>query len=269
VNRIVLLLGLLLAGAGSGLAQDASTFIERARTGTAKYQDQSAAILDGYRRIGRDFPAMGEHWIRIDLLFDGRIEPERPEFLTYIVVSGTPKLLGAAYALPLLPGEQPPDLPAGNHAWHDHFNTIEDETLLPHHHHSGSVGDRARLAMLHAWIWSPNPDGTFAADNWAVPYLRLGVTPPINAPRSAALALSLLNGGDEYFAASIDASMSLDPEQRRAINSAFARARSAAAGTAATAMEPEQWNDIWEELVKSIEASVGRDVRAHLPANHD
>jgi len=268
VNRTLLLLGLLLAGAGIGLAQDASTFIERARTGTAKYQDQSAAILDGYRRIGRDFPAMGEHWIRVGLLFDGQIEPERPEFLTYIVVSGTPKLLGAAYALPLLPGEQPPDLPAGSDAWHDHFNTIEDETLLPRHHLSGSVGDRARLAMLHVWIWSPNPNGTFAADNWAIPYLRLGITPPTNAPRSAALALSLLNGGDEYFTASIDASMYLDPEQRMAINAAFARARSAVAGAAGTAIE-EQWSDIWEELEKSIEASVGRDVRAYLAATHD
>jgi hypothetical protein len=265
VNRTVLLLGLLLAGAGPGLAQDVSTFLERARTGTAKYQDQSAAILDGYRRIGRDFPAMGEHWIRIGLLFDGHIEPERPEFLTYVVVSGTPKLLGAAYALPLLPGEQPPDLPAGSDAWHDHFKTIEDETLLPHHQLPGSVGDRARLAMLHVWIWSTNPDGTFAADNWAIPYLRLGMAPPTNAPRSAALALSLLNGGDEFYAASIDASMSLDPEQQGAIKSAFARARSAVAGTALQ----EQWSDIWEELVKSIEASVGKDVRAHLAATHD
>jgi hypothetical protein len=268
VNRTVFLLGLLLAGTAPGLAQAPPNFIERARTGTEKYQDQSAAILDGYRRIGRDFPAMGVHWIRIDLLFDGHIQPERPEFLTYIVVSGTPKLLGAAYALPLLPGEQPPDLPAGNDAWHDHFNTIEDETLLPRHHLSGSVEDRARLAMLHVWVWSPNPDGTFAADNWAIPYLRLGMTPPANAPRSAALALSLLNGGDEYFAAAIEASMSLDPEQRSAINAAFARARSAVAVTAGAAVE-EQWSDIWEELMKSIEAAVGRDVRAHLAGTHD
>ena len=268
MNQTVLLLGLLLAGAGSGLAQDAAAFIERARTGTAKYQDQSAAILDGYRRIGRDFPAMGEHWIRIGLLFDGQIQPERPEFLIYIVVSGTPKLLGAAYALPLLPGEQPPDLPAGKDAWHDHFSTIEDETLLPRHHVSGSVGDRARLAMLHVWIWSTNPDGMFAADNWAIPYLRLGMTPPANASRSAAQALSLLNGGDEYFAASIDASMSLDPEQRRAIDAAFARARSDVAGTVGTAID-KQWSDLWEELMKSIEASVGKDVRAHLSATHD
>ena len=54
------------------------------------HSDQRVAVLDGYRRIGRDFPGMGEHRIRIGLIFDGRFDPSRPEVLNYVDVDGTP-----------------------------------------------------------------------------------------------------------------------------------------------------------------------------------
>src|SRR6266508_1122781 len=129
-----------------------AAFIESARVATAKYQDRSVAIAEGYRNIGSDFPAMGEHWIRIGLVFDSKFDPEYPEVLTYAVLSGKPQLLGVAYALPLLPGESAPDWPVGKEKWHDHFRTLEDETVLPHHHAAGHAGDAPRLTMLHAWI---------------------------------------------------------------------------------------------------------------------
>lgn len=144
MKRVVWLVGALLAVSRAASAQDEVAFLERARAATEKYRDQAAAVLDGYRRIGSDFPAMGEHWIRINLLFDGKIDAERPELLTYIPDSGKPRLLGVVYAVPLLPGESSPDFPAGRNAWHDHFRTLEDETVLPHHHFSGSAGDEAR-----------------------------------------------------------------------------------------------------------------------------
>src|SRR5215469_592983 len=106
-----------------------TAFQECARAATRKYQDQKIAILDGYQRIGRDFPAMGEHWINTALLFDGKLDVARPEVLSYINVSGHPRLLGVAYALPLLKGETPPAWPSGLSAWHDHFRTLDDETF--------------------------------------------------------------------------------------------------------------------------------------------
>ena len=233
----------------------AAAFLERARSATAKYQDQSIAILEGYRRIGRDFPTMGEHWIRLDLLFDGRVDAEHPEVLTYISVDGKAKLTGIAYALPLLPGESPPDLPASRHAWHDHFRTIEDETVLPVHHLSGESSSGPRIAMLHAWLSLPNPDGVFAADNWAIPYARLGLPPPEHVSRSAAAALSLLTGGVEHFTATVDGIASPAERQRALVNAAFATARSAverdiqengAAGL----------SDIWSHLRQSLEAVI-------------
>jgi len=247
---------LLCVGVSFTSAQNTTaSFLDRARTSTAKYQDQSVAILEGYRRIGRDFPAMGEHWIRLDLLFDGRIDAEHPEVLTYVPVEGGSKLTGVAYALPLLPGESPPDLPAPTDAWHDHFRTIEDETVLPLHHLHATASSMPRMAMLHAWIWTRNPGGVFAADNWAIPYVRAGLMPLENAPRSAAAALSLLDGGVEYFTATVDAIASPSAKKHVAINAAFARARSAVERDVRE-NRMAGLSDIWTQLLQSLESVI-------------
>jgi hypothetical protein len=36
-------------------------------------------------------------------------------------------------------------------------------------------GGRTLLTMVHAWVWSDNPDGTFALQQRALPYLRAGL----------------------------------------------------------------------------------------------
>lgn len=280
MNAVVILAALALSQA-EGAASNASAecgpgmksavvFIECARAATRKYHDQAAASLDGYRPVGRDFPAMGEHWIRIGLVFDGQFDADRPEVLTYLTVGGTPQLLGVAYALPLLPGEPVPDWPAGKAAWHDHVRTIEDETVQPHHHSSDSARNGARLAMLHAWIWSSNPEGTFAADNWAIPYLRAGIAPPESADSAAAKALALATGGAEYFSLSIEAALP-GTTGRPAIQAAFARARAdveAVLGERTTARatdsEVSRLRHVWSVLWTTIDASVGADTRRQL-----
>ena len=263
MKRVLLAAAVLFAGRGFAAAQEpAAAFIERARHATEKYQDQQAAIIDGYRRIGADFPGMGEHWIRIELLFDGKIDAEHPEFLTYISVAGKAKLLGVAYALPLLAGETPPDLPAKD-AWHDHFRTVEDETALPHRHLPGSAEDEPRLAMLHAWIWSPNPGGVFAADNWAIPYLRLGLQPPAHPAVSIALALSLLTGGVEYFSTTVESIASPKAKQLAAIREAFARSR-ASVEESVRSGDMSRLGDVWNTLWKSVERSIRREARDPL-----
>src|SRR5262245_32888373 len=255
---------LLCLGVSFTSAQNTtSAFLDRARAATAKYQDQSVAILEGYRRIGRDFPAMGEHWIRLALLFDDKVDAEHPEVLTYVPVGGGSKLTGVAYALPLLPGESPPDLPAPKDAWHDHFRTIEDETVLPLHHLPADASSMPRIAMLHAWIWTRNPAGVFAADNWAIPYIRAGLVPPENAPRSAAAALSLLNGGIEYFTATVDAVASPSAKQRVAINAAFARARSIVERDVRES-RIAGLSEIWTRLLQSLESAIEPKLRMDL-----
>lgn len=264
MRRVYLVLAILPGWPSFASAQDpAAPFVARARAATEKYRDQKLAILDGYRRIGRDFPGMGEHWIRIGLLFDGKIDPERPEFLIYVPVSGKPELLGTAYALPLLPGESPPNFPAGKDAWHDHYRSVEDETALPHHHVSGTAGEEPRLAMLHAWIWAPNPGGMFAADNWAIPYLRLGIAARAGAPLSEALALSLLSGGEEYFSMSINAAALPDATQRSEIQAAFSATRSAVESRF-QAGQVDGLGELWDQFRRSLDSFTSREAGAHL-----
>ncbi|HEY6343895.1 MAG TPA: hypothetical protein VIY49_20560 [Bryobacteraceae bacterium] len=255
----------------------AAAFIQSARMATAKYRDRSVAIAEGYRKIGTDFPGMGEHWINIDLVFDNKFDPAHPEILTYADVAGTPQLLGVAYALPLLKGESAPEWPVGKEAWHDHFRTLEDETALPQHHTPVSAGDAPRITMLHAWIWLENPAGVFAADNWALPYFRLGMQPPHNAaphdaPITAAKALSLVSGGAGYFAASIRAATGpLTGGEQKHIDAAFAQSHAAVEqflrarplGTL-THSELDHLSAIWAGLWKAVDASVSHKMRLRL-----
>jgi hypothetical protein len=255
----------ILAGLLAQEAVSCADFVDCARAGTARYRDRGAAILDGYRRIGGDFPAMGEHWIRVGLVFDGQFDPARPEVLSYIVVDDEPVLLGVAYALPLLAGETPPDGPPGPGAWHDHYRTIEDETFLPAHHMPG-MADSPRIAMLHAWIWSENPEGTFAADNWAIPYLRLGLEVS-EGPFSAARALSLATGGAEHFRRVVDRAVELADGQGPGVQAVFDAAREEVGevlgrnrGPRLREEETARLSGIWERLWMDLRALTGNEL---------
>jgi hypothetical protein len=176
-------------------------FLARARTGVRHYQRRSAAIADGYRRIGPDFPGMGEHWIQLSGLFRDTLDPARPPVLEYAVIAGTPRLVGVAYALPLLAGESPPEFPSV-HAWHEHVGTVAGEAMLLDQVHVGHGGaDSARIVMLHAWVGLDNPAGVFVSDNWVLPFVRAGLPVPGSTPSPAAgRAVSLITGGDVFYA---------------------------------------------------------------------
>lgn len=286
MTPIVAALLVLMSGSATGRApgqpcqknpsdMSLDEFIACARAGTEKYRDHQAAVRDGYRLVGRDFPGMGEHWIRVSLLFDGKFEASRPEVLNYVLVDGKRALLGVGYAIPLLRGEKAPDGPAGPSAWHDHSRTIEDETVLPHHHAQGGAADDARLAMLHVWIWAPNPAGMFAADNWEIPLLRLKL-PPVAEPLPAVgKALALIGGGRDYFELAIAAAGMLSEEERVRVAAAFNRAEQAvqaiirrAAGPALGKQERADLVNVWTLLWRDIDATLSDDARrklAHLP----
>ena len=250
----------------------AEAFVACAQAGTERYRDRAMAVLDGYRRVGSDFPGMGEHWIRMALVFDGTIDARQPEVLTYVVVDGMPRLLGVAYLVPLLAGEQPPDPPIGRGAWHDHSRTLEDETVLPMHHAPDS-GEGARLAMLHAWIWSPNPAGMFAADNWAIPYIRLGLTPDLSQAGAVAKALSLTAGGRAYVERAIHAAVRPSDNERQRVAVALDRAEALVTAIVRELEGPDvdapaaaQLASAWAGLWLAIDAALGTEARSRLSA---
>ena len=53
---------------------------------------------------------------------------------------------------------------------------------------------------MHAWIATENPAGVWASENWALPYVRLGVATSGYDPLEARV-LSLATGGDYYLRA--------------------------------------------------------------------
>ncbi len=273
MRRLVLAAWVALASVGARGASDSArsatvdseAFAERARHATARYQDRDAAIADGYRLIGDDFPGMGEHWIHIGLVFDGAYDPTRPEILTYVTLGGTPRLLGIAYALPLLDGEVPPEEPAGRAAWHAHSGSVDDETLAPHHHSSEHADHGPRLAMVHAWVWLANPEGLFAADNWSIPFLRLGLEAPRQAAPEAGKALSLLTGGDAYVVRVVRAAAAPGALDEAALRGIVAGAASSAAAVVERRSGPRLDPDALTALAAAWQA-MWREIEAMLPA---
>ena len=90
--------------------------------------------------------------------------------------------MNVAYGWALLGGADPPvveGLPSD--VWHDHSGTVAEEMLNPHGLHGGQHGSAkgagSRVVMVHVWT-TPNPDGPFAQHNWALSFLRAGLTPP-------------------------------------------------------------------------------------------
>lgn len=227
---------------------------------------------------------MGEHWVQPGRLVSARFLPAAPPILTYVTIDGRPVLAGVAYALPLSPGETPPRFPEAG-TWHDHSASVNEESLLiaPLSHaqaHADAGAARAaapRLAMLHAWLWSANPDGVFAQDNWALPWLRLGVEPPEPVDPVAARALSLLSGGDVYYHALFHAAADLDARESAALADVVGRFRAAlgawhAAQPAGWSHDPastlnlrRQWADFWTAVRAAVRAETWQHLSSFAP----
>jgi hypothetical protein len=263
------------AHAAAASPDSVAAFVARAREGTGRYADRAVAIADGYRRVGQDFPAMGEHWAHPGLVFAGRVDPARPAILVYTPVAGAPRLVGVAYALPLAAGEAPPPSPAPPDAWHTHAGGVDEESAALDHADAGpSATARLGLAVLHVWVWLPNPAGLFAVDNWALPFARAGLALPddVVAPAEAR-GLSLAGGGDRHVAFLLASRLRLGDDEMRAAERVLAARRRAverlvaglppdtvpsAAVRAALAAE---WEGLWGDLADAL-AHRADEVRA-------
>ena len=245
-------------------------FVACAREAAEQYKDHGVAVLAGYRLIGTDFPAMGEHWINIGQLFDGLVDPRKPEVLNYVSVDGKRMLVGVAYARPLLAGEKALDWPAGAAAWHDHTGSIDDETIRPHHHGPAGPTNIPRLSMLHVWTASENPDGVFAPDNWALSFMRLGLITPQGQHGRAARALALASGARPFFATVINAAT--DSSRAPVVDETLAGAERAVrqvvsrkgSRTSLDQSELNELSEVWEAMWRSIDAAFPPEVGMHL-----
>jgi hypothetical protein len=263
----------------AGNAADVEAFLASARAGTARYQDRDAAIADGYRAIGPDVPGMGQHWVNPTLLLGGVLDPFRPQVLNYITVNGRPVLAGVAYAIPTRGVAVAPVSPVGQAAWHFHAGTLDEESFLSDHHHAGAgPGEDTRVAVLHAWVWAANPAGTFEPDNWALPFVRLGFTPPPNAGAGAGRALALASVGEPFFLKMIreaggpDSVALLHVADLLAAHAATVRAwaaqrRGRSLDGADAAWLASDWARLWDELRGSVTPDTWARLGRPLPGN--
>jgi hypothetical protein len=248
-------------GSDAAPSPEARRFIESTVSATRPFTSRSEAIRAGYRRLGPDFPGMGEHWVHTGRIVAGTLDPSRPSVLSYVVVEDVPLLVGVAFTLPLAPDEEPPSRPFGPEVWHDHSGGVDEETLLLNH--PASMHDAPggfRLSMVHVWTDVQNPDGTLAQNNWRLPWIRLGLEPPDHPSPEAARGLSLAHGGREFYGTLVRRAAELDPGEDALLTTVLARHAAAveervtlarSAGTEGALDETAlaaAWEAFWEEV---------------------
>jgi hypothetical protein len=125
---------------------------------------------------------MGQHWIHAARA-DGPLDLTHPPILQYAVIAGRLRLVGVAYLQPLDSVFRLDRIPGAERGWHVHGAL------------STTAHSHAPHAMVHAWIWSENPDGLFGVFHRGLPYLRLGLDPSaarLGTDPAAGYGLSLL-----------------------------------------------------------------------------
>ena len=258
-----LLVASLLLIADVALAQPAlDSLASAAAVATERFADRRAAAAEGYRRLGADFPGMGEHWLHPGALLSGAIDPRRPTILIYATIGNAPKLLGVGFVTTTRAGETARDVPGWPHAWHEHSGLLTDESGV-------SPGTNApsgtHVWVLHAWTRLANPDGPYTPDNWSLPFLRAGLEPPRSSDPDAARALGLLHGGDAYLRGVLTDGGVVTPANAALVDSSIARARRDASAAGASVAELGR---VWRALSSSLSAQLGPAADRFLALPH-
>lgn len=135
--------------------------LAQVRQATAKYQDVSVALAEGFIRtpncIESPDGGMGIHFINPARLMDPAENILEPEILLYIETSGGMKLLGVEYFY----GIGAPDTPVPDPAPPAPilFGRPFDGPMEQHEPGQPPHYD------LHVWVWQANPSGMFAMFN--------------------------------------------------------------------------------------------------------
>jgi hypothetical protein len=141
------------------LTTSQAKLLKLVRENTAKYKDVAAAESDGYHLLfgcvsGPDYGAMGLHYVNVDLVSSGVIDPTRPQIVIYEpTADGNLQLIGADFLVyasdwdKAHPG-QPPQLMG----------------QLFHYFESPNRFGLPAFYTLHVWAWKKSPTGAFV--NW-------------------------------------------------------------------------------------------------------
>jgi len=240
---------------------------------SARFADRRVASANGYRRIGPDFPGMGEHWLNAGVLLAGTVDAEHPALLIYADLHGAPTLLGVGFVATTRADEALHGAPGWPDAWHEHSGLLSDESGV-------SPGTKApsdtHVWVLHVWTRLANTGGRFAADNWALPFERAGLRAPSSLDVDAARALSLLSGGDVYLRDLLSDARLRTEANAGQVDSVLTRTRTRVGRIASTSAPSRTLSadalaalrDEWSSLERSLGATLGVDVARYLAPPH-
>jgi hypothetical protein len=194
------LLALLGSGPGATLSAQAPseadttspTLIRQlteVRQATEQFRDPRAAQRAGYRRSRLPpHPLLGERWfLRLRPRQQARLDLRCPSALYYALVNGERALAGVEYEVLLRSTDSVPEGFMGDSdRWRveERFgprrglplNPAMRDALAQERRGRSSWGNAyGQVARLRAWLWLPNPDGIFAEQHRALPYLRAGL----------------------------------------------------------------------------------------------
>ena len=240
-------------------------FLQAVRSALQPFRDQRAAVAAGFRPLGPDMPHMGQHWVHPGRAVSPDLDPSMPAMLTYLDVGGEPVLTGAAFTLPVAANETPPAFPFEG-AWHAHAGRLMDEAfgLVPH---GARDADRPRLAMLHAWTEVDNPNGVWAADNWALPLIRRGLPVPPHVPPHAGRAVALVAGYEPFFREAIRRAADPTSEEWDHIDAALATHADeidrllSAHGSHDLEALAQAWLSLWDEVERGVRPATAEALR--------
>jgi hypothetical protein len=245
---------------------------------SARYRDRRIAMAAGYRRIGADFPGMGEHWVNPAALLRDVVDPARPSFLTYVTIDSAPRLVGIGFITTTSDSSALPSVPGWAEHWHEHSGLLSEESGARVGRDDTSTSRGSRVWVLHVWTTLENPDGRFAADNWSLPFARAGLVPPPTADPDAARAFGLAGPerGDAFLRALLtDAGLRTAATAARADSViAAARVRSAAVadrmarGSVVNDSSLMALRDNWRDMAASLEELLGPRVATLLAPAH-
>lgn len=282
--RALLLLALALLGAPQGAPLRAQSIAmhdrpaldslaRAAARASVRFADRAVAARSGYRRIGPDFPGMGEHWLHPGALLAGKLDAEQPTILIFATIAGVPRLLGVGFVTTTRGAEPAVGVPGWPEAWHEHSGLLADESGVSPG--TGAPSD-THVWVLHAWTALENPGGAYAPDNWSLPFVRAGIEAPARQELEAARALALATTGDRYLLDLLTDAGLRTPSNAAQIDDVVARSSAQARVVAdrARAAHLLSADDVaalraeWSALEQSLRAALGPDVERYLAPPH-
>ncbi|HEY9226612.1 MAG TPA: hypothetical protein VIP11_08205 [Gemmatimonadaceae bacterium] len=192
------LVAILLAAT---LQQGPDSVINHAREALNPLTDSAVLHKAGYFAIGfggnvKDLsPFQGQHWLQVrQFLTNQPLALDKPNITIYLPVRDSLIPVGVAYTKRVVVNTpSPTDIGGVQAEWHVHISCRgipgEGQVLADGVEDClARGGDPApnQITMVHAWT-VPNPDGAYAHDNPALPFIALGLKTPSHFMRDERL----------------------------------------------------------------------------------